>query len=199
MSLWMLLSQRTEAREDLIDELSRQLEAMGMQVVEEGYSLREIVGAVLRVQPAVEFSTLLLTIVLAYRLACWAGGYLRISLPPALPFHLWRPWEELIWGVIAALGLRLISSGFIGDLALNLLVVAAVLYMVHGLALVRFFLWKHRLPRLVELMFYVALFFSSGLGAMLLAGLGLLDAWFDWRRLRAAALPPDEVDEGDRV
>ena len=199
LSLWMLVARQGEGGEALVDELTRQLEAMGMQGGEEGYALREIVGAVLRIQPAIEFSTLLLALVLGYRLACWMGRYLQISLPSALPFHLWRPWEELIWGMIAALGMRLISSGFIGDLALNLLVVASVVYAVHGLAVVRFFLWKHRLSRLVELIFYVALFFSSGVGIVVLVGLGLLDTWFDWRHLRVAPLLPDEADEGDKA
>ena len=190
LSLWLLISQQARSREELAEELTRQLEAMGMQLVEGGYSLREMIGAVLRVQPAVEFVILMLTLVLAYRVGIWGAGRLQIVLPEALSFRLWRPWEELIWVLIAGLLLGLVGWGLLEDLGFNLLVVMAVLYAVHGLALVRFFVWRLGLSRLLELVFYAALFFSSGLGLILLAGLGLLDTWFDWRGLR-----PGESEE----
>jgi len=191
LSLWLLMGQEALPRKELT-ELVERLEAMGIQAGEGEYSLRDAIGAVLRVRPAIEFVTLLLTVVLAYWASLWGGRRLQLSLPAALPFHLWRPWEELIWLLIAALALGLIGSGWIEDLALNLMVVMLVLYAVQGLAVVRFYVWRLGFSWLVELLLYAALVFISGLGVILLAGLGLLDTWFDWRRLRPDAPVPEK-------
>lgn len=192
LSLWLLLADDPEARQRLATELADQLEAMGMQVAEGGYGLREMVGAVLRVQPAIEFVTLLLTVVLAYRVGLWGARHLQLVLPQDRPFPLWRLWDELIWGLIAALILGLLGSGLVEGLALNLVVVVGVLYAVQGLALVRFFVCRLGISRLLELLFYMLLLFTSGLALIALAGLGLLDTWFDWRRLRPS--PAEEED-----
>jgi hypothetical protein len=187
LSLWLVLTDEPEARARLAADLAGQLEAMGMQVAEGGYGLREMVGAVLRVQPAIEFVTMLFTVVLAYRVGLWGAGRLQLVLPHDRPFPLWRLWDELIWGLVAGLALGLVGSGLVEDLALNLVLVLVVLYAVQGLALVRFFVWRLGISRLLELLFYVLLLFTSGLALIALASLGLLDTWFDWRRLRESA------------
>jgi len=193
LNLWVLFTRESLAREELIQELETQLEAMGMVVVEGGYSLREMISAVLRVHPAVGFITVLFTVVLAYRMSIWGGRYLQISLPAAQPFRLWRPWDELIWVLIASLFMGLIGSGLLEDLALNLTVVMVVIYAVQGLALLRFFIWRLGISRLLEVLFYGLLFFTSGLALILLACVGLLETWFDWRHLRPAV--PEEGEQ----
>ena len=112
---------------------------------------------------------------------------LELVLPDPLPLPLWRPWDELIWVLIGALGLGLLSDGLLADLALNLLVLMGILYGAQGLAVLRFFAQRQGVPLLVELSFYLGLFLVVGLAFMMLAGLGLLDTWFDWRRLRPAS------------
>jgi len=94
--------------------------------------------------------------------------------------------------LIAALGLGLLGEGLIADLALNLMVVTAVLYGAQGLAVLRFFALRQGVPLLIELSFYVGLLLVAGLAFLLLAGLGLLDTWFDWRRLRPAPVEDEE-------
>jgi len=192
LSLWLLLIDEPETRERLAAEMASQLEAMGMQVAESGYGLRDMVGAVLRVQPAIEFVMLLLTAVLAYRVGLWGARRLDLALPQDRPFFLWRLWDELIWVLIAGLVLGLVGPGLVPGLALNLVVVVGVLYAVQGLALVRFFVRRLGISRLLELLFYLLLLFTSGLALVVLAGLGLLDTWFDWRHLRPPR--PEEED-----
>jgi len=123
---------------------------------------------------------------LAYRLAAWLAPRLRARVPAPLPLHLWRPWDELIWLTILALALWLVASGRLRDVGLNVGVVMVAVYAVHGLALLRYALRRLRVARLLELALYAALSVSSGLSVVLLSGLGLLDTWFDWRRLRPA-------------
>ncbi|MEW6750059.1 MAG: DUF2232 domain-containing protein [Candidatus Latescibacterota bacterium] len=186
LGVWLLFGQEEAERHELAARLSAQLEAMGMEPPQAGYSLQEMVSVVLRVQPAVGFLELLLIVVVAYRLSLWAGPRLQLALPPALPFAQWRPWEEIIWVLIAGLALGLVGSGLAVDAGANLAVVAAGLYVVQGLALLQHLLRRGRVPRLLEVLIYVVLLLTSGLALIVLAAMGLLDTWFDWRGLRAA-------------
>ena len=183
LCLWQLIQVRDHRQEQAAAVLE-QFQALGMVVEEGGQTLNAIIDAVLRVQPAIEMATLLLTFVVAYRVSQGLALRLGLLLPPPLPLALWRPWEELIWVLIAALGLSLLGDGLLADLGLNLIVLMGIIYGVQGLAVLRFFAQRQRVPLLVELLFYIGLFFVAGLAVLLLAGLGLLDTWFDWRRLR---------------
>lgn len=190
-ALLLLVAANKIAREEaaeLVLEQMRQFEAYGVQPE----MLRELVALTLRFEPGLQFVFALLTAVLAYRLSLSVGGHWGIALPPVLPFRLWRPWEQLIWVLIGALALYLVGSGSVADLAANLMLVMGAIYAVQGLALLRFYLWRRRVSRLVEVLIYLGLFFSERLGLITLAGLGLLDTWFDWRHLGAAESPPDE-------
>ena len=183
LCLWQLIQVRDQRQEQAAAVLE-QFQALGMAVEEGGQTLSAIIDAVLRVQPAIEMATLLLTFVVAYRVSQGLALRLGLLLPAPLPLALWRPWEELIWVLIAALGLSLLGDGLLADLGLNLIVLMGIIYGVQGLAVLRFFAQRQRVPLLVELLFYIGLFFVAGLAFLLLAGLGLLDTWFDWRRLR---------------
>jgi hypothetical protein len=166
--------------------LLEQLRAMGLEAAGGPGALQQMVDVIVRLQPGLEFTWLLLLVVVAYRVSVWIAPRLALSLPPALPFHLWRPWDELIWVLIAALAIWLASPERLRDLGLNMAAVMVAVYAVHGLALLRYGFRRSGTARLLEGVLYVVLFFTSGLSFLMLSGLGLLDTWFDWRRLRAA-------------
>lgn len=171
-------------RQEQVAAFLEQFQALGIAVEEGRQTLSAMINLVLQVQPAIEMTTLLLTFVLAYRLSQALAWRLGLALPNSLPLALWRPWEELIWVLIAALGLSLLGDGLLADLGINLIALMGVIYGVQGLAILRFFAQRQRVPLLVELLFYIGLVFVLGLAFLLLAGLGILDTWFDWRRLR---------------
>jgi hypothetical protein len=98
----------------------------------------------------------------------------------------WRPWDELIWVLVAALVLWLAGPGPLREVGLNMAAVMVAVYAVHGLALLRYGFRRIGTARLLEWVLYAALFVTLGLSFVLLAALGLLDTWFDWRRLRPA-------------
>ncbi len=192
--LWMVFSagdpQVLQERSDLVAE---QFEVLDVPM--EPQALEAMIHLVLRVQPSVEFISLLLSFLLAYRLAFLLAPRFGTAFPEGLPMPLWRPWEELIWVMIGALALSLLGVGWLEDVALNAAVVMAVIYAAQGLAVLRFFAQRHGVPRVVELPFYLALLLVAGLAMLVLAGIGLLDTWFDWRRLRPAPLDAEEEDE----
>jgi hypothetical protein len=187
--LFLLMTGRDiTAREAAAERLAKQLQDNGLEQLETPiFSLQELAGMALRLQPGIEFVSALFVMVLAYRISWSVAGPLSISLPAALPLRLWRIWEELIWVLVAGLALGLMSRGLVADLAVNLLTVMLILYAVQGVGLVRFYFWRLRMFWMVEMLFYVVLLFASGMAALFLAGLGLLDTWFDWRRLRASS------------
>ena len=95
--------------------------------------------------------------------------------------------------LIAALALGLLADGWLADLALNAAVLMALLYGAQGVAVLRFYARRQDVPLLVELIFYLALLLVAGLAFIMLVGIGVLDTWFDWRRLRPAA--PEDQNE----
>ncbi len=183
---WLWWVQDDAVRQRMTSLLVEQLRALGLEPADDAVSWRQLVEVMVRLQPALEFMWLLVLGLLAYRLAAWLAPRLRARVPAPLPLHLWRPWDELIWLTILALALWLVASGRLRDVGLNVGVVMVAVYAVHGLALLRYALRRLRVARLLELALYAALFVSSGLSVVLLSGLGLLDTWFDWRRLRPA-------------
>ena len=186
-ALLLLVGQEVLPREEVVDQLLGQFEGLEQYPAGEGNSLREHLLLLMRILPGAMFTFMLFTAVMAYRLSQVAAGYLQVALPQALPFGMWRPWNQLIWVLIAGLALLLLGSGKVEDLALNLMAVMAILYAVQGLAVLRFYIRRLGIPGLVELLFYLILVFTSSVALFLLAGLGLMDTWFDWRRLEPAA------------
>jgi uncharacterized protein YybS (DUF2232 family) len=189
LSAWLLLIQDQAGREALIAEITAQLQGLGLGSGEGDQALRQVVAVVARVQPGIEFLALLLAVVLGYWVSSRIGDRLEVPLPARVPFRCWRPWDELIWVAIVGLGLGLVGDGLAAELGLNLLLVMVVLYAVQGLALMRFLAWRRGIPRWLEALFYVTLLLAAGIALVTVAGLGLLDTWFDWRRLRPAEVP----------
>ncbi len=193
--LLLLTGREVMARDAAIERLVQQLQDTGLeQVANEVYSLRELASMALRLQPGIEFVSALLTIILAYRVSQSVAGRISSFLPAPLPLRLWRLWEELIWVLVAGLALGLVGRGLVADLGINLLGVMLILYGVQGVALARYSFWRLRISWMVEILFYLVLLFTSGIAAFFLAGLGLLDTWFDWRRVGSSSFSADRND-----
>ena len=185
-------------RDELVDTWVQQLEGTGIEeLAAEGISVHDILSLLLRLQPAIEVVYMLLAVVLGYRLGRLVGLKTGVVvLPEAPPMRQWRLWDQMIWGLVVAGAMLLVTDeGLVNDLALNVVMVALVLYAVQGFSVARFFLWRLQVARLLELAFYAVIFFTSAWAGLALAGVGLMDTWFDWRRLtRDRAQHSEEVD-----
>lgn len=191
-ALLLLAAHEILPREELMArvlEQQGQLERMGWPLEGGTKALQEAVFFLVRLLPGTVFVFMMLTAVVAYRLGQIAAGRFQVALPAALPFRLWRPWSQMIWVLIAGLALKLLVSGRAEDLGLNLMMVMGVLYAVQGLAVVRFYAGRLGISPLLELVFYLVLIGSGG-AVFFLPCLGLLDTWFDWRRLESVADQP---------
>ena len=105
------------------------------------------------------------------------------EVPSFTPFARWRvPWY-LTWGYIAGLGIPLLPgisrTPWLIVLAANLELVSRFLFTVQGLAVMWFYLTRWGVRKWIRIII-------AGLSALvmpLLVFIGLLDSWFDLRRL----------------
>ncbi len=184
-----------------VDQVASQLEAAGLDMMGEEYGPEaekltvQILHLQHRLQPAVLVVSALLTAVLGYRLAWSVAPKLDIGLPQAPSIHLWRLWDSLIWVLVGATAAALLGTAAIRDLAFNTMFVILLLYGVQGFALARHFAKRMPVPVYLELLFYGSLMLSPGFGVLVLVGAGLMETWFDWRRLSHRHEPVEEESQ----
>lgn len=185
------------SRQEMVDQLVAQLEAMGLEMAGEERSLRELADTGLRLRPGTEFVSLMWMAILGYRLSLLGGRYLPVTVPQPQPppLALWRPWPELIWALIGGLALLMVGGGFWQDLGLNVLVASLIVYAVHGVAVFRFFARRFGVPWILEGVAYGVMVTMAGLSVLVLVVMGLMDTWFDWRGLsKPSDRPPEDGD-----
>ncbi len=110
----------------------------------------------------------------------------NIQYPDFAPMDQWQSPELMVWGVIAAGFALFLSIGGIRFVAINGLIVMAVIYVFHGLAIVLFFFNKYRVPHWVRFGVYVLVLFQQ-IFWIVLALAGLFDQWIDLRRIHKRA------------
>ncbi|HJT24523.1 MAG TPA: DUF2232 domain-containing protein [bacterium] len=140
--------------------------------------------------PAWEAIRCLLWGLLAYYVVSSFLSRITSRVPKATAFREWIVPEPLIFGLIAGASLKLFAreNGILDILADNLLVFFTGLYTIGGFSIVSFFLYKWRLPRMIRVMGYFAIVVIATIFSI--CGLGILDVWFDFRKLKA---PPSEA------
>jgi len=142
-------------------------------VLEMIYPALSIIGSGLVVYIAVVFSRPL------FRL----GG---VQYPDFAPMGQWQSHDFLVWGVIAAGFALFLSTGGIRFVAINGLIVMAVIYVFHGLAIVLFFFNKYNVPHWVRFGVYLLILFQQ-IFWIVLSLAGLFDQWIDFRKIHKRA------------
>jgi uncharacterized protein YybS (DUF2232 family) len=110
----------------------------------------------------------------------------NIQYPDFAPMDQWQSPELMVWGVIAAGFALFLSIGGIRFVAINGLIVMAVIYVFHGLAILLFFFNRYRVPHWVRFGVYLLLLFQQ-IFWIVLALAGLFDQWIDLRRIHKRA------------
>ncbi len=143
-----------------------------------------LVAATMRVAgPAVILVGLLLGALANYVVArlCLRRAGFRPFAAEAVPDHL-------VWWVIAG-GVMLISRHpGLERVGVNLLIVLAPLYAIQGLAVLRHFFLRVRVPRALQVVSF-GLFAVQPLLLIAVACVGLSDLWIDFRKIRQAPTP----------
>lgn len=109
------------------------------------------------------------------------GGF----TPP--PFR-WELPELLVWAFIGAGALYLTGFSWLRAVGLNLLIILLGLYFLQGLCIAAFLFQRFHLPRFLAPLSVLLLLFQPFL-TLLVAGVGLFDVWFAFRRLSLPKSP----------
>jgi len=109
----------------------------------------------------------------------------KTGIGPWPEYRFWTLPDKLIWALIISAVLVVLPLEPGRTVGLNMLLVTGLLYCFQGIAIVLFYFYKWSVPRFLRAIIYVILFFQS-FGAIFLAILGVIDIWFDLRRLHSA-------------
>jgi uncharacterized protein YybS (DUF2232 family) len=107
---------------------------------------------------------------------------------PAPEWWRWELPEQLVWAFIGAGGLYLTGRPGLQAVGLNGLIVLLALYFLQGLSIAAFVFKRYQLPRTLGALSVVLLLFQPLL-ALVVAGVGLFDVWFSFRRLSLPRSP----------
>lgn len=178
---------------DLRDLLGRQMAAhvADLAALQEQLGLRGDPGVVVEsarlvartlevAGPAVVLVGLLLTALVNY-----LGARVIFRREGFAPFAAEAVPDQLVWGVVAGGALALSGHETAGLVGLNLLVVLTVFYAIQGLAVLRHFFQRVRVPRALQGVSF-GVFALQPLLLVAVACLGLSDLWADFRKIRHA-------------
>ncbi len=103
---------------------------------------------------------------------------------PWSSFKYWQLHEKLIWLLVASACITLLPIESARIAGINLLLITVLAYCLQGMAILVYFLNKWNLPKIFRGILYVMILLQS-FGTLILAGVGVADVWFDFRRLNA--------------
>jgi len=95
---------------------------------------------------------------------------------------LWKTLDKTVWLVVIAGGCIVVPSELSRILGLNIAIVLLFIYMLQGLAIISFFFKRKNVPGILRALGYFLIFAQQFL-IFIVAGLGLIDTWADFRKL----------------
>jgi len=145
-------------------------------------SLKSIQYWLVRIIPGLTFAAILFVAWTNLLLARAILLRKKIFCPDFGPLKLWRPPEQLVWGVVGCGIMFLINVKALKVLGLNGLIILMTLYFFAGIAIVTFFFEKKRFPPMFRFFLY-SLIVLQQLILLVVIGLGLFDTWLNFRKL----------------
>ncbi len=95
---------------------------------------------------------------------------------------LWKTLDKTVWLVVIAGIFILIPSEGFRILGLNIMIILLFIYMLQGLAIINFFFKRKNVPVIFRAFGYFLIFAQQFL-IFIVAVLGLIDTWVDFRKL----------------
>lgn len=170
------------------------LESAGDSMVAMGYgsdAVREsidqtqrMLSALIRLIPAMTVLGVVMQFSMGFLIFAHFTG--RDNTPSAriAPYIHWKIPFGVTPVLMAAILMRVLGNDIVVLAADNIILFLAVYYAIAGLALTEFFLRKFNFSRLMKILFYLMMFFAQLIGLFVLALLGFVDSFADWRRLQ---------------
>jgi uncharacterized protein YybS (DUF2232 family) len=145
-------------------------------------SIGQIHYVLVRITPALITTTTLLVIWANLLAARPIFSFGSLAFPMTGPLNRWRAPELLIWLVIGCGGALLIPSRGLNMIGLNGLIVLMTIYFFQGIAIISFYFNKKNFSKGAKILLY-GLIVLQQLLLFVVIGLGLFDAWLDFRKL----------------
>ena len=93
---------------------------------------------------------------------------------------------------VAIVGVALVTSGEVSEIAWNIIILLFILYTVTGTSILHTYFAKMKLGRFMVPMLYITLFLIPHL-MLLVALVGVSDPWLDLRKIKSNQHTPDGV------
>ncbi|MBW2544623.1 MAG: DUF2232 domain-containing protein [Deltaproteobacteria bacterium] len=95
---------------------------------------------------------------------------------------LWKTLDKMVWLVVISGVFIMIPLDGFRILGMNIMIALFFIYMLQGLAIINFFFNRKNVPLFLRVFGYFLIFAQQFL-LFIVAGLGLIDAWADFRKL----------------
>ncbi len=142
----------------------------------------QITHALVGLFPSIALVSTIFLVLITILEGKWLFGKKGMWYPPFGDLSLWRISDKAVWVVVIAGISIMITQEELRILGLNVLIVLLFIYMLQGLAIMSFFFQRKNVPVFVRAFGYFLVFAQQFL-LLLVAGLGLLDTWVDFRKL----------------
>lgn len=173
-------------------DMYRQMGMNQTQIEMMGESLRNVMNLMKVVFPALLVVASIIDTFINYILSQLILKRLGYPAKKVPPFSEWSLPRWVVWGFI--LGIIFLISGQhykiegLTTVGLNLQYFSSMLFLVQGFSVVSFYLKKYNTNNLVRWLILVMIFITPFLVGILV-WVGLLDVWFDYRRLNRGDNP----------
>jgi len=126
--------------------------------------------------------------------AGWLLRRLRVPLLPTPEVRRFKCYDACAWGLVIGLGLLMMGreTPFPWVVGLNLTVFFAALFFLQGLAIIAFYFHRWKLHPLLRAVGYILIMLQIW-PVVILAG--TFDTWFDFRKLQAPVVVPEEKND----
>ncbi|MFH1373571.1 MAG: DUF2232 domain-containing protein [bacterium] len=185
ISLWV---EFLKAAPELVDNLAAQLQQLlgsqghGPEVVRESVDQsRRAFNIVIRLFPALTVMGVLMQFSVGYLVFFWWVCRREPSQSCVPPLYWKMPFGFSVV-VMGAILTRLLGGDLLQTVGDNVLAILATYYCVAGLALIEYYLRKLRVSKLMKILFYLLLLLTQLMGFLVVALVGFIDSFTDWRR-----------------
>ena len=177
-----LISGYIEKNLELMVAAYKQLDVSEEAIREIDESMGRLHHALMAVFPAIIASTLIITAWVNLLLGRFILKKAGFTSPAMERLNLWQAPEQLVWGVIACGILLLLPFQPMRVIAANILMVAMIVYLLQGFAVISFYFNKKDVPLFIRIIVYAAVAIQQFL-LLFVVGVGFFDTWFNLRRI----------------
>lgn len=145
-------------------------------------SADRIAGVLLGLSPALVFAGSVFFVWLNVLEGKWLFRKKGMWYPDFGDLSRWKTLDKMVWLVVVSGIFIMIPMDAFRILGLNIAIVLFLIYMLQGLAIIHFFFNRKNVPVFFRVFGYFLIFAQQFL-LFIVAGLGLIDTWADFRKL----------------